>query len=138
MRPAVNGRSRRPRQGASVASSTHSGEWPVDRRAVEDVVGARIAPNLEPASASRTVIPEIVVWAAGIVAQIDVFDPGGLRRIRRRPPQRRIATVGKLDLVARPAPGAWNQHHDRRLSVPMDTDPRLFRRSFDLAQTVRA
>src|SRR6478672_5872424 len=66
----------------------------------DNVVRARIASYLEPAAASRPVIPELVVRPAGVVAQVHVVDPRGLRCIGRRTAQRCVAAVRELDLVA--------------------------------------
>src|SRR5581483_11907740 len=110
------------------------------RAAVEDLVGAGVAHHLEPAAASGAVIPELLVRTARIVAQVHVVDPRALRLLGRGPPQRGVAAIGELDLVARPAPGAWDQHHRAPLlaNAPTDTARRLFRRSCALLRNARA
>ena len=79
--------------------------------AVGNLVGTRIATQLEPAAAASAVQPQLFVPAAGVVAQVDKRKPLDFGRIGRRSFHRCIAAVGEFGLVAWPAAGAGNEHH---------------------------
>src|SRR5260370_14009214 len=76
-----------------------------------DLVGQRVALDFQEASAAASVVPELTMRSARIVAEIDVIRERGLAGIRRRTADRGVARVGELDVVARAAPGALDQQH---------------------------
>ena len=66
--------------------------------------------------AAGAVLPQLVVRAARVVAQVDVVEPGLLGRVDRRAARTRgVAAVGELDLVARArttdrGSASWRSH----------------------------
>src|ERR1700756_5576580 len=113
----------------------------IGTRARQDGVRARIAPYLEPLPAARTVLPQFIVWAGGIVAKVDERHPCGFGRISARTLHRRVATVGEFALRPRAAPRTWDQQHGSNIAainVPTASVPRPSRRSFLRGRNARA
>src|SRR5450759_810130 len=56
--------------------------------------------------------PKFVMGTAGVVTQVNIVEPHHWRRVVRRAPERRVAAIGELNLVAWSAAWTGNQHHD--------------------------
>src|SRR5579859_2681102 len=96
----------RPRRAGSARSLPSS-----RRGGAEDLVGQDVALDLDEAPATSRVVPELAMRPARVVAEIDVIGERGLAGLGRRALDRGVARVSELDMAARPAPGAVDQHH---------------------------
>src|SRR5436190_23588760 len=102
MTAAACGRSARP-----APDDARSRLGPVGKLYIADLMHARVACHDEPRAASTAVIPELLMNAGRIVAQINVIVErlacAGRRRIG--PPHGRVAEIGELVVSARTAVG---------------------------------
>lgn len=77
---------------------------------------ARIAGYAQPAAAAGGVVPQLIVRAGRVVAQVDCLDEVrlGIRRAGVRALEIRISQIGELAYVALTAERAWNTHRQLR------------------------
>src|ERR1700730_5054197 len=90
-------------------------------------MGQGIAVEDDPGPASLGVLPELLVHAAWIAAQIDGLVPARHRRIGRWPLHGRVAAIGELRVVAGAAVRAGDAQHGG-LNDPWAKGPRPSRR----------
>ena len=97
-----------------------------------DAIGDGVAAHVEPAPAAERVQPLLEVRAARVLAHEQVVAPlrVGQRVGVDRPRDVRLAAVGELALLARAAPGTFDQQHRRRVrGFNARRPPRRARRS---------